>query len=385
MNRTKKNKYNSLSLSNLSQEQSFNSRPETSPVRKKINSRTNSAFYSFSITKKPTSSTTMRSNVSPGQSQIYRRLDLRDKIQKIIEEESKKIYFKQRINYGQNLNAEELKKRLLNKIPQNAYKRNLKRKIKEKIKSKAVYEYPRRAKSVKKIDFNKNVKNLIRANEKIIRNFGFFSGRKEMRKAYNTLKIESNYFEKRSNEITNQNKDYNIDSIMNNILVDSKNPNKMSNKRYKTEKKQLIIRRKNKLKEKSLIFDNIVIDELNSNLEKIKKVKDEALSRNKINYAALTNKIILYNLMKQMKIVFIKDPTLNTLRANRTKRIADLKKEVSNYDDFQGLFNKYNDDITFSRYNRIKLSVPKFIKTKFKKNTNLKYGHIIDNYFGIPV
>ena len=57
----------------------------------------------------------------------------------------------------------------------------------------------------------------------------------------------------------------------------------------------------------------------------------------------------------------------------------DLKKEVSLYDEFEALYNKYNDDITFSRYNKIKLTLPKFIKTKFKKN--LKF----DSYFGVPV
>ena len=105
------------------------------------------------------------------------------------------------------------------------------------------------------------------------------------------------------------------------------------------------------------------------------------MSRNKINYVALANKIFLTNLIKQMKIIYIKDPAMNILRGNTSKKISDLKKEVSLYDEFEGLYNKYNDDITFSRYNKIKLTLPKFIKTKFKKETHLKY----DNYFGIPV
>ena len=164
-----------------------------------------------------------------------------------------------------------------------------------------------------------------------------------------------------------------------------KNVSKLSDKKFNKFKARLNIRKKNQLKEKSRVFDNIIIDELNSNLDKIKCIKNETLSRNKINYVALTNKIFQSNLINQMNAIYIKDPSMNILRGNEIKKIADINSEVSLLDEFEGLFNKYNDDITFSRYNRIKLSVPKFIKTKFKKETNRKYGHINDNYFGMPV
>ena len=137
---------------------------------------------------------------------------------------------------------------------------------------------------------------------------------------------------------------------------------------------------KNKLKEKSIIFDNIITDEFNTNLEKIRSIKDDTISRNKINYVALTNKILLTNLIKQMRIIYMKDPAMNILRGNKTNTISDLRKEISLFDQFEGLYNKYNDDITFSRYNKIKLALTKFIKSKFKKETNFH-----DNYFGLPV
>ena len=61
------------------------------------------------------------------------KLKEKDKIDKIIKEEAKKIYFKRKLNYGQNLSVDELKARFGNKFLQNSYKREVLRKIKEKI------------------------------------------------------------------------------------------------------------------------------------------------------------------------------------------------------------------------------------------------------------
>ena len=398
---TKKNKQNSLLLPSHSSEYILNNRPATAKYiynsKNSLKSRTNSALNSISTAKKPTSPTTLRSIITPGPSQIYKKLDMRDKIEKIIKEESKKIYFKQRINYGIHLSVEELRSRFMNPIPQNAYKRHLQRRIKEKLKlkSKTFFEHSKKEiKKSKKIDYNNHINNLISTNNKLIRNFGAFQTGKELNYNKKNFMLVNNYFEKSSK----LNKRL-YGSIRKKINEKKENPldieslykkansfsAKMTDKKYKTEKNIIIIKRENRLKEKSKVFDNIVIDELNSNLEKIRSVKDDTVSRNKINYVALTNKIFLSNLIKQMKIIYIKDPVMNILRGNNSKRIPDLRKEVSLYDEFEGLYNKYNDDITFSSYNKIKLYLPKFIKTKFKKTTNSKYGHFNDNYFGVPV
>ena len=137
-----RNKYNSLLLSSNSNDYNFNGRPNTGKYFNKRNItkkfRANSAFNSFSLAKKQTSSTSRKSILtpSPSSSKIYKRLDMSDKIKKIVKEESRKIFFKQRINYGLHLTVEELRSRFRSPIPQNTYKRNLKRKIKEKLKKK---------------------------------------------------------------------------------------------------------------------------------------------------------------------------------------------------------------------------------------------------------
>jgi hypothetical protein len=401
LSRNKKNKQNSLLLPSHSTEYIFNNRPATAKYiynsKNSLKSRTSSALNSISTAKKPTSPTTIRSILTPGPSKIYKKLDMRDKIEKIIKEESRKIYFKQRINYGIHLSVEELRSRFMNPIPQNAYKRHLQRRIKEKLKlkSKTFFEHSKKEiKKAKKIDYNSHINDLISTNNKLIRNFGTFSINNEVNYSKKNYMLVNNYFEKAyklnkrlSASIKKQLNDKKENPKDIEALYKKANSfsTKMTDKIYKTEKNNFKLNRENKLKEKSKVFDNIVIDELNSNLEKIRSVKDDTVSRNKINYVALTNKIFLSNLIKQMKIIYIKDPVMNILRGNNSKRIPDLRKEVSLYDEFEGLKNKYNDDITFSSYNKIKLYLPKFIKTKFKKTTNSKYGHFNDNYFGVPV
>ena len=383
---------NSFSTENIQ-----SNRPNTAKFifnqKKVIKPRVNSAFNSISLTKKPTSPTTVRSFLSLTPSKIYKKLAQRDKIEKIIKEESKKVYFKQKINCGIHLTVEELRSRFMNPIPQHSYKRNLERRIKEKLKSKAktFFEYSKKELSIEnKLDNLNKFNDLIKANKKLIRNFNPFYQGKEINNSYKNFMIVNNYFE--NVEKLNRKRSFLLsqpfyelrDSIglkADNTIKKSNSSQKMNEKIFKSEKKNINIKNKNKIKEKSRVFDNIIIDELNTNLEKIKTVENDTLSRNKINYVALANKIFLTNLIKQMKIIYIKDPAMNILRGNTSKKISDLKKEVSLYDEFEGLYNKYNDDITFSRYNKIKLTLPKFIKTKFKKETHLKY----ENYFGIPV
>lgn len=354
----------------------------------------NSFFSSFSFSKKINSITSNRGIHTPDQSQIYMRLKQHDKIAKIIKEESRKIYFSKRLNLGNNnLSAEELKFRIRNVIPQHAYKRQLKRKKKEKLKLKKNAFYSSK-KLKNEFNLDKKINHLISTNNKLIRNFRAFSFDKELRLSRKNLSLVNNYFQKaeeQNKKISLLNKKFSFVDTFNKDNVessDTKNPHlsqKLSNNKFKTLRSRLFLKKLKKIKEKSKVFDNIISEELNSNLEKIKSLKDDINTRNKIDYVSLTNKIFLSNLIKQMKIIYIKDPPMNILRGKDSKKISDIKKEVSLYDEFQGIYNKYSDDITFSRYNKIKLSSPKFIKTKFKKRTYIKYGRVYESHFGIPV
>ena len=127
-------------------------------------------------------------------------------------------------------------------------------------------------------------------------------------------------------------------------------------------------------------------DEFYSNSQKSHYIKQDKFGRNKVNYKALSNKILISNLIKQMKVIYLRDPTLNLLRGNQTKKIEDLQKEDSLYDEDKELYNQNNNDIlSFSKHNKKWLILPGFVKTKFKRKTNMKFGEISDNYFGIPV
>lgn len=384
------NKQNSLLIPYHIKEYQAKERPNTAQYlyngRKTIKIHRGSFYNSVSITKKSTSHSTTSS------SQIYMKLDQRDKIEKIIKEESKKINFNKKINFVHHLSSEELKCRLFNKIPQNSYKRELKRKLKiSKSKAKTFFETNKKEiKHIKKINFNNNINNLIKANKKLIRNVGSFSTGKEISYCKKNLNIVNNYFHKAAKEkerlsiIMTKKSDLNKKQIFAGFNYDNlyKNNQKLSeiinNEKYKKFKNKLLLRSKNKLKEKSRVFDRIMIDQINNNLEKIRSIKDDTYNRDKIDYVFLTNKILLTNLIKQMKIIYIKDPDMNDLTGNKVDINTDLRK-VSLFDEFEDLSHQYKDDKIFSRYQKIKLALPKYIKTKFKK------ANYSDNYFGIPV
>ena len=352
------------------------------------------------IRKKPTTPSTACSMGShPTSGTIFKKLKQRDQIEKIIQEESKKIYFKQRINYGHHLSVEEFRRRFKNPIPQNTYKRNLQRRLKEKLKTKSFFKptkyLKKPEKNIELIDDNKTNLSIINANKKLIRNYSAFSSVREITVSKKNELLVNDYFKKSENE-----KRKKTQEIIRQFDMNKKG--KCYNQFSRNNKHKKILQKfneiefnkfrsfyssqnKKKLKEKAKVFDTIIIDELNSNLEKIKSIKDETHNTNQINYVALTNKIFSSNLIKQMRLIYIRDPTMNILRGKTTKKISDLKRETPLYYEFEQLYNQDETDITISRYNKIKLSLPKFIKTKFKKSTNSKYGNIIDNYFGIPV
>ena len=396
LNKNSRNK-NILLLSRYINEYQSKDRPATAKYiynrKKSIKSFSNSYINSISITKKQTTPNTHSSINTPGPSQIYLRLKQKNQIAKIVKEQSKKIYFKQKINYGNHLSVEELRRRFMNPIPQNAYKRYLKRRIKEKINLRAKTFFQKNA---KKFDFNNNIKDLIKTNKKLIRNFRIASTNRQIDYSKNNLKIVNNYIQKvkenkkRASLLMSRRVDSNTTKILRKIDGEDSS-NKMNEhslnldkNKYKRIMNKIILKRQKKQKEKSKIFDNIIIDELNTNKDKIKSIEDKTVRRNDINYVALSNKIFFENVIKKMKIIFIKDPDMNSLN-NDSKNIPNLGKNPSLFDEFESIYNKYTDDITFSRYNKIKLTLPKFIKTKFKKKTNFKYGQITDNFFGVPV
>ena len=142
---------------------------------------------------------------------------------------------------------------------------------------------------------------------------------------------------------------------------------------------------KRNFEEKSKVFDIILDDEFYSNSQKLHYIKQDRFGRNKVNYKALSNKILISNLIKQMKIIYLRDPTLNMLRGNQPKKIEDLQKDISIYDEGKEIYNQENNILSFTKLNKKWLILPGFIKTKFKRKTNMKFGEISDNYFGIPV
>lgn len=337
---------------------------------------------------------------------IYMKLEERDKIEKIIKEEAKKIYFKQRINFGQNLSVEEFKTRLANKAPQNAYKRELERKIKEKIKlkNKLVSHFPikknlNNINTEKKIDINQKINNIIKVNQKLFRNFTLYQDEKDGEQSKKNMSLVKEFIEKNKEAKTKlsieMSKQFDTNKKELFMELDSekifKNDAKkfkkyMDEKNFRNYRRKQFIKLKKYFEEKSKVFDIILDDEFYSNSQKSHYIKQDRFGRNKVNYKALSNKILISNLIKQMNVIYLRDPSLNLLRGNQTKKIEDLQKEVSLYDEDKELYNKNNNDIlSFSKHNKKWLILPGFVKTKFKRKTNMKFGEISDNYFGIPV
>ena len=334
------------------------------------------------------------------------KLEERDKIEKIIKEEAKKIYFKQRINFGQNLSVEEFKTRLANKAPQNAYKRELERKIKEKIKlkNKLVSHFPikknlNNINTEKKIDINQKINNIIKVNQKLFRNFTLYQDEKDGEQSKKNMSLVKEFIEKNKEAKTKlsieMSKQFDTNKKELFMELDSekifKNDAKkfkkyMDEKNFRNYRRKQFIKLKKYFEEKSKVFDIILDDEFYSNSQKSHYIKQDRFGRNKVNYKALSNKILISNLIKQMNVIYLRDPSLNLLRGNQTKKIEDLQKEVSLYDEDKELYNKNNNDIlSFSKHNKKWLILPGFVKTKFKRKTNMKFGEISDNYFGIPV
>ena len=337
---------------------------------------------------------------------IYMKLEERDKIEKIIKEEAKKIYFKQRINFGQNLSVDEFKTRLANKAPQNAYKRELARKIKEKIKlkNKLVSHFPikknlNNINTEKQIDLNQKINNIIKVNQKLFRNFTLYQDEKDGEQSKKNMSLVKEFIEKNnevktklsiemSKQFDTNKKELFMELDSEKIFKNDANKLKkyMDEKNFRNYRRKQFIKLKKYFEEKSKVFDIILDDEFYSNSQKSHYIKQDRFGRNKVNYKALSNKILISNLIKQMNVIYLRDPSLNLLRGNQTKKIEDLQKEVSLYDEDKELYNKNNNDIlSFSKHNKKWLILPGFVKTKFKRKTNMKFGEISDNYFGIPV
>ena len=205
ISKRRSNKRKSLLLRNYSQDFLTNDNSKSfknyqSPRNSKANkSLTRSIFNSLSISKnQPLSHFYF---LTP--QKIYMKLEERDKIEKIIKEEANKIYFKQRINFGQNLSVDEFRTRLANKAPQNSYKRELARKIKEKInlKNKIVSHLPNKKNlnninTEKQIDLNQKINNIIKVNQQLFRNFTLYRGEKDGEQSKKNMSLVKEFMEK---------------------------------------------------------------------------------------------------------------------------------------------------------------------------------------------
>lgn len=377
--------FNSYSQDHLTNDKSKSLNNIQSP-RNSIKSISNSIFNSASFSKRHPL------HLSPAikPKKIFMRLEESDEIAKIIKEEEKKIYFKQRFNYGQHLSVEEFRSRFLNKIPQNTYKRKLERKLKEQLKSEE---------KILALNYSLSFYNLIKKNKKLIKDYKINDDEKDknqlkrnfnLKKFFEKSKEEKNRYSREMSIQFESNKKEIVNDINNeNLNKKVKDKEHMNEKNFRIYKKKQYYKQKMKMKEKSKVFSTILDDEFDSNfsyLEKDDLNRKDKCQKNIVNYKALSNKILVSNLIRQMRIIYLRDPSLNLIRGKQSKKIEDLKKEVSLFDDYQDLYNQKNNEIiSLSHYYKKKLILPSFIKTKFKRKTNLKFGEVYDNYFGFPV
>ena len=102
-------------------------------------------------------------------SKIYLRLPQKDEIEKIISEEEKKRYFNQEFHLKQNINREELQKRIFNKIPFNEISNKILKKTQGNTLSKN-NKRPNTTIASNIIKFKKS-RNFININKKLFQNF----------------------------------------------------------------------------------------------------------------------------------------------------------------------------------------------------------------------
>ena len=322
---------------------------------------------------------------------IYLTLDIKDEIEKIINEEEKKRYFNQEFHLNKNINREELKKRIVKKVPfSEISQKKLKRKfsIIKKERPKTTF------KPKKQTGFNIS-RNLISVNKMLLRGFGS-KGENEIEMSKKNLDKVNDFLKKMDEEKMRKYNEMEQMFIKKNSfekgssLVDDRLiPNGKKNKNIKTEdfklkqsdfikfKKKQMIKENLYLKQKSRIFDNILQYDF-------KDYYPEEVKHQAVNYRLLGRTILMRNLMKQMKVTVYKDETLNVLRGFQSLKIADLSSGKYKLDS-KDIYTNQNENIFFFGNNMRNKPIPHFLKVKFSKKTSRKFGEIIGSYFGLPV
>ena len=322
---------------------------------------------------------------------IYLKLEEKDEIEKIINEEEKKRYFNQEFHLNKNINREELKRRIGKKIPFNEISN---KKLKNSRNS--ILNNHRPKTTIKAIKNNGATKsrNIISINRILLQNFKS-QGESEIERSKKNLEMVNDFLRKmdeekmhKFNEMEKQfqkNKTFDKDSNESKEdLIKEKN-NKIENLKLKESdfikfKKKQIIKENQYLKQKSRIFDNILkYDFSNYYPPKIEDSKHQA-----VNYRLLSRTILMRNLMKQMKVAVYKDETLNVLRGFQSLKIANLNNDKFKLDN-QDIYTNQNDNMFFFWNNMRHKPVPHFLKVKFSKKTTRKFGEINGSYFGLPV
>ena len=340
------------------------------------------------IFKKINRNITTKSRKDTKSTKIYLRLEQKEEIEKIIKEEEKKRFFNQEFHLNKNINREELKRRIGNKIPFN------------------------------KIS-NKIIKNRmsIKSNDQKIMSTSLSNKKYNFRKSRNIEpKIFLNFKSQDDNDIENSKKNYDMVNDFLNKMDEEKilkfnemekkfmrnksfedkmrKSNKFDNKNNDKKKENLklkesdfikfkrrqMIKEKKHLKQKSTVFDNIIKYDFNN----LYPLKNEETKYQIVNYRLLSRTILMRNLLKQMKIAVFKDENLNVLRGFQSLKIADLDNEKFNLNS-QDKYTNQNDNMFYLGYNVKNKPVPNFLKVKFNMKTTKKFGEISGSYFGLPV
>ena len=322
---------------------------------------------------------------------IYLTLDIKDEIEKIINEEDRKRYFNQEFHLNKIISREELQKRIVKKIPFNEISH-------KKLKSRFSFTKKERPKTTfkpkKQSGFNIS-RNLISVNKILLRGFGS-KGENEIEMSKKNLDKVNDFLKKMDEEKIRKYNEMEQMFIKKNsfekgssLVDDGLIPNGKKNKNIKTEdfklkqsdfikfKKKQMIKENLYLKQKSRIFDNILQYDF-------KDYYPEEVKHQAVNYRLLGRTILMRNLMKQMKVTVYKDETLNVLRGFQSLKIADLSSGKYKLDS-KDIYTNQNENIFFFGNNMRNKPIPHFLKVKFSKKTSRKFGEIIGSYFGLPV
>lgn len=340
------------------------------------------------IFKKINRNITTKSRKDTKSAKIYLRLEQKEEIEKIIKEEEKKRFFNQEFHLNKNINREELKRRIGNKIPFNKISNKI---IKNRMSIKSNAEkIMSTSLSNKKYNFRKS-RNI---EPKIFLNFKSQDDNdiENSKKNYDMVNDFLNKMDEEKilkfNEMEKKfmrNKSFEDKMRKSNKLDNKNNDKKKENLKLKESdfikfKRRQMIKEKKHLKQKSTVFDNIIKYDFNN----LYPLKNEETKYQIVNYRLLSRTILMRNLLKQMKIAVFKDENLNVLRGFQSLKIADLDNEKFNLNS-QDKYTNQNDNMFYLGYNVKNKPVPNFLKVKFNMKTTKKFGEISGSYFGLPV